>query len=177
MSEEQKVKEKPLTPKQAVFVQEYLIDLNATQAAIRAGYSKTSAQQLGSDTLSKHVVQDAIEKAMEARSARTQITQDRVMQEYGRIAFVDPRNFYDKDGVVLGISELDEDTARAIGGFESSTIVTDEGEKGIATNKIKFIDKKGALDSLGKHLGMFIDRIDHSGNFKINIDGKDADML
>jgi len=156
-------KEKHLTPKQAMFVQEYLVDLNGTQAAIRAGYSEDTAKQIATENLAKPYLKKAIDEAIEARSARTKITQDRVLQEYARIAFVDPRKFYDEDGNVLSIDSLDEDTARAVGAFESSAIVTDDGTKGIATNKIKFIDKKGALDSLGKHLGMFVEKVQHAG--------------
>ena len=77
-----------LTEKQKRFVEEYLIDLNATQAAIRAGYKVDNAQQVGSENLSKLVIREAIEKALAERSRRTGINQDRVVQELARIAFV-----------------------------------------------------------------------------------------
>ena len=70
---------KGLTPKQLRFIEEYLIDLNATQAAIRAGYSKKTARQMGTENLSKPAIQSALQKAMDARSERTAITQDYVL--------------------------------------------------------------------------------------------------
>ena len=70
-----------MTKKQKRFVEEYLIDLNATQAAIRAGYSPDTAQQMGSENLSKPVIKNAIDKAIAERSRRTGINQDRVIQE------------------------------------------------------------------------------------------------
>lgn len=76
-----------MTKKQKRFVEEYLIDLNATQAAIRAGYSPGTAQQIGSENLSKLVISNAIAKAMADRSKRTGINQDRVLQELARIGF------------------------------------------------------------------------------------------
>ena len=78
-----------MTPKQACFVQEYLIDLNATQAAIRAGYSTKTAQVIGAENLSKPMVAAAIYEAMSERSKRTEITADKIVDEYAKIAFTD----------------------------------------------------------------------------------------
>jgi len=78
-----------LTAKQLVFIEEYLIDLNATQAAIRAGYSKKTAQQVGSQNLSKLVIQTAIQKAMDQRSERTGITAVKVLDAIAEIGFAD----------------------------------------------------------------------------------------
>ncbi|WP_213431657.1 terminase small subunit, partial [Paenibacillus dendritiformis] len=74
-----------LTAKQKAFVQEYLIDLNATQAAIRAGYSAKTARKIGAENLTKPDIQKAIQEAMERREKRTEITQDRVLQELAKI--------------------------------------------------------------------------------------------
>ena len=76
-----------MTNKQQLFVDEYLIDLNATQAAIRAGYSQKTAQEIGSENLSKPIIAKAVGKAFRARSHRTEITQDMVMQELVAIAY------------------------------------------------------------------------------------------
>ena len=76
-----------LTEKQKAFVREYLVDLNATQAAIRAGYSKKNADKIGSELLGKTRVSDAIQKAMQDRQERTEITQDKVIQEIAGQAF------------------------------------------------------------------------------------------
>jgi len=141
-----------LTPKQATFVEEYLVDLNATQAAIRAGYSKKTAVVIGCQNLMKVNIQAAIQFAKEKRSKRTEITQDKVLREYARLAFFDIRNLYDEDGVLIPIHKLDADTAAAIGGID---VVSVGGEDFIDTKKIKIIDKKGSLNDLARHLGMF----------------------
>lgn len=78
-----------LTGKQKRFVEEYLVDLNATQAAIRAGYREKTAGQIGFENLKKPEIQEAVAKAIQERQARTEITQDRVLSELGRVAFAD----------------------------------------------------------------------------------------
>ena len=162
-----------LTDKQRRFVEEYLSDLNATQAAIRAGYSQTTARQTGSENLSKPDVADAIAEAMAARSERTEITQDQVLTELAKIGFHDIRKAVrwgrspiddtsesaDKNGLglypveLVPSEEIDDDTAAAV----SEVSLTQNGIK------IKMHDKKGALVDIGKHLGMFVDKHEHSG--------------
>ncbi len=78
-----------LTEKQKRFVEEYLVDLNATQAAIRAGYKGKTAGQTGSENLKKPEIQEAITRAIQNRQKRTEITQDRVLSELGKVAFSD----------------------------------------------------------------------------------------
>lgn len=147
---------KELTAKQARFVEEYLIDLNATQACIRAGYSAKTADRIGPELLGKTWVAEAIATAIKARSARTQITQDRVLQEYARLAFSDMRTLmaWDAGGVALKTSaDLTDDQAASVA--EVSQTISKEG----GSIRLKVHDKKGALDSVAKHLGMFVDRI------------------
>ena len=84
--------ETKLTPKQERFVQEYLVDLNALQAAIRAGYSKDTAGAIGHENLKKPEIQAAIAKARQEQQERTQITADSVVKEVALIAFADPRD-------------------------------------------------------------------------------------
>ena len=163
----------PLTDKQARFVEEYLVDLNATQAAIRAGYSEETARAIGSENLSKPDIADAVAKAKADRSERTGITSDRVLEELGKIAFADirkavrwGRNPIDEtsenaDPNGLGIfpvslvpsEDIDDDTAAAV----SEVSLTQSGIK------IKMHDKKAALVDVGKHLGMFKERVEHTG--------------
>lgn len=150
-----------LNTKQKMFTEEYLIDLNGTQAAIRAGYSKNAAKEIAYELLTKPHIQKAIAEAKEAREERTHITQDMVIKELSRIAFLDIRKAFDESGNLLPIGQIPEDVARAIGGFETLNITTDD--KNEIINKVKIIDKKGALDSLGKHLSMFTDNVNHSG--------------
>jgi len=81
------IREGRLTAKQDRFVEEYLVDLNATQAALRAGYSEKTARSIGAENLSKPDIEKAIADALEARRLRTEITQDRVLEELAAIAF------------------------------------------------------------------------------------------
>lgn len=115
-----------LTPKQARFVAEYLIDLNATQAAVRAGYSARTAASQGARLLKHGAVARAVHTAQQARAVRTEITQDRVLQELARIAFFDIRRLYREDGSMKDPCELDADTAAALASIE----VKEELERG-----------------------------------------------
>lgn len=115
-----------LTPKQERFVAEYLIDLNATQAAIRTGYSAKTAASQGARLLKQGGVGRAVQAAQQARAVRTEITQDRVLQELARIAFFDIRRLYRADGSMKDPCELDADTAAALASIE----VKEELERG-----------------------------------------------
>jgi phage terminase small subunit len=151
-----------LTPKQAAFVREYLVDLNATAAATRAGYSERNAESIAYQLLQKTLVREAIAAAMEERSKRTEITADRVLQELARMAFFDARRLFANDGSPLPVTEMDEDTARAVIGLDVATI--GNGEVGIGqVLKLKLADKKGALELLGRHLGMWKDKTELTG--------------
>src|SRR5690349_3808788 len=108
----------PLSEKAACFVQEYLLDLNATQAAIRAGYSEATAYSQGQRLL-KHVeVKKAIAAAKKERAERMAIKQDRVLAELARVAFFDMRRLYDAKGNLIPVHELDTDTAAALAGLD-----------------------------------------------------------
>src|SRR4029077_21128262 len=95
--------DKPLAPKQQRFVDEYLIDLNATQACIRAGYSAKMAGKIGWQMLGKTRIADAIQAARDRRAARTDITQDRVLREFAKIGFADVRNLFTDTGALKAI--------------------------------------------------------------------------
>jgi phage terminase small subunit len=164
-------KKKTLTPKQTAFVAEYLVDLNATQAAIRAGYSEKTAGSQGERLLKKVEIQTAISGAQQARAERTEITQDRVLQEYAKLAFLDPRKFYDADGNLIDIPNLPADVAAAISGMDIAVEKAGTDENGspvfAQVRKIKLADKKGALDSVARHLGMFNDKISQTINAEV----------
>lgn len=166
-------KERGLTPKQKRFVEEYLIDLNATAAARRAGYSVKTADRIGPELLGKTCVFNAIEAAKAKRSARTEITQDRVLKELARVAFLDPRKVFKwgPDGVaLLPSSELSEDEAAVISEVSESTSESGGSIKG------KLLDKLKALELLGKHLGMFSDKmqVEHSGSLSLQAEVRAA---
>lgn len=86
-----------LTEKQKAFVREYLVDLNATQAAIRAGYSKKNADRIGPELLGKTCVSAAVSEALQKRAERTEITQDKVLEEIARYAFKEASDALDSD--------------------------------------------------------------------------------
>ena len=144
-----------LTAMQRRFVNEYLIDTNATQAAIRAGYSRNGAQQKASELMLNIVISAEIKKAMDARSARTEITQDMVLQELAKLAFFDPRKLYDAHGNLIPVHMLDADVAAAVTGIDVSEKAGRDGEAATTTKRLKFADKRGALETVGRHLGLF----------------------
>lgn len=141
-----------LNKKQQRFVEEYIVDLNATQAAIRAGYSAKTAYRIGHDLLQKTSVSDAIQKAMAERSERTQITADAVLLELARLAFSDIRKAVTFGAAAVTIKEsieLDDATAAAIS--EISETRTQFG----GSKRVKLHDKVKALELAGRHLGLF----------------------
>lgn len=147
------VKSRP-TPRRQRFVAEYLIDLNATQAAIRAGYSKATAYSAGQRLLKNVEVAAAVEAAMAERQVRTEITADMVIRELAKIAFLDPRKFFRPDGSLVPVHELDDDAAAGLAGLDVTIHVGGNGDE-TRTAKIKLADKRAALVDLGKHLGLF----------------------
>lgn len=149
-----------MTKKQKRFVEEYLIDLNATQAAIRAGYSPDTAKSIGSENLTKPDIQARIAKAMAERSRRTGVNADRVIMELAKIAFVNASDVIDADTATVKADALPEDTA-AIQSVKVKTF----GEDGLE-REVKMADKLKALELLGKHLGMFKDKVELSGSLE-----------
>lgn len=149
-----------LTPKQQRFVEEYLVDLNATQAAIRAGYSKKTAAEIGAENLTKPQIVAAVAAATDARSARTGYSADRVLEELARIAFFDRRKLFrwGPDGVSLLPSDglADADAALVV---EVSETTSESG----GSIRVKTADKLGALRLLGQHLGLFVERLKVEG--------------
>lgn len=152
-----------LNQKQSRFVEEYLVDLNATQAAIRAGYSKKTANVIGPENLAKPCIAQALQAAMTARSQRTEVTADMVLAEYAKLAFLDPRRFYDENGALKPVHLLDADVAAALVGVDVVDSYDKESQATTTTKKIKFADKKGALDSIARHLGMFTEKVELTG--------------
>ncbi|ALB44601.1 terminase small subunit [Clostridium beijerinckii] len=146
-----------LTLKQQIFCDEYLIDLNATQAAIRAGYSPSTAKDIGCENLAKPNIRTYIDKIMAERAKRTGINQDRVIRELARIAFINPNDVMNLDEVTVKENASEDDLA-AIQSVRIKTVPTKNG-KGVE-REIKLADKLKALELLGKHLGMFTDKVD-----------------
>lgn len=150
-----KVASRALTPKQARFVDEYLVDLNATRAAARAGYSDPN---IGRQLITKNNVQEAISAKMAEREKRTEITQDRVLLEAARLALFDPRKLFNDDGSPKGITELDDDTAAALAGIEVVEQFEGSGKDRVFVGylkKYRIADKNSALEKLFRHHGLY----------------------
>ena len=145
-----------LTEKQKRFAEEYLIDLNATQAAIRAGYSAKTANEQGSRLLANVSIQKAISKAIAERSGRTKISQDRVVNELAKIAFLNIADLIDQNGNMKSNVSRDD-----IEWMRSRGIETENGY--VKETEFRLTSKLKALELLGRHLGMFTDRVELSG--------------
>lgn len=142
-----------MTQKQKRFVEEYLLDLNATQAAIRAGYSPGTANEQGARLLANVSISRAIAQQMADRSRRTGVNADRVVLELARIAFANAGDLID-----AGDATLKDDASRDDLAAIQSIKVKDMGDMGIE-REIRMADKLKALELLGRHLGIFNDRL------------------
>lgn len=159
-----------LTEKQQCFVDEYLIDLNATQAAIRAGYSVKTADAIGCENLTKPNIQRAIAEHMAERSRRTGVNQDRVVLELAKIAFVRMTDIVDSNGRIKQDASADD-----LSCIESIKYKESDNEFGGSVEReVKIASKMKALELLGKHLGMWNDKLDVNVTAPIVISGADA---
>lgn len=159
-----------LTKRQQLFIDEYLIDLNATQAAIRAGYSAKTADQQGSRMLANVKVQQAVAEAMAARSKRTGVNQDRVVLELAKLAFVKMTDLVDSHGRIR-----DDATDDDLACIESVKYKSSESDTWSSVEReVKISSKLKALELLGKHLGMWNDKLDVNITQPIVITGEDA---
>lgn len=147
-----------LNDKQQRFAEEYVRDLNATQAAIRAGYSAKTAEQQGSRLLRHVKVQAEVSRLKAQRSKRTAIDADWVLQQLARIAGADVRKVFRGTELVLP-EDIDDETAAAIAAIEVVTVSKGEGEVEHVA-KIRMVDKLRALELLGRHLKLFTDKIE-----------------
>ncbi len=155
-----------LTAKQQCFIDEYLIDLNATQAAIRAGYSAKTAYAKGSEMNKRFAVE--IAKAQAERSKRTEITQDAVLRELAKIGFsnmLDYVSVTDGGDLVPDFSALTRDQAAAIGEVTIEEYTEGRGDdaQNVKRTRFKLSDKRAALVDMGRHLGMFKDKVELTG--------------
>lgn len=169
-----------LNPKQAQFVREYLIDLNATQAAKRAGYSEKTAYAQGQRLLKHAEVAAALSEAQAKRAERTEISADRVLHELAKIGFGDIRKVFTPSGNLLSPAEMDDEVAATIASVEVVTrrIPGGDGEEAEVEHihKIKAWDKLGALTQIGRHLGMFTDKTEHTGGVTLVMQSLDDQL-
>lgn len=152
------------------FVDEFMIDRNGSEAAKRAGYAPRSAGVTACRLLKDPKILAEINKRGAEQSQRLGITADRVMQEYERLALLDPLDLFNADGTMKSLADMPEDARRAIAGLEICQVkVTLSGEARVESHlkKIKLVDKKGALDSISKILGIMREKVEHSGSVTI----------
>lgn len=181
-----------MTDKQKRFVSEYLIDLNATQAAIRAGYSAKTADVQGVRLLGNVKVQVELKKAMQKREERTEITQDMVLKELFKVAFANGSDFakvttkpvmeqvingttgeWEEKEVLKQFVEL-TDTDNLPEEKKAAIACIKEGKFGI---EVQSCDKVKALELIGKHLGMFKDKVELSGQVNNPFEGLTTEQL
>lgn len=156
-----------LTAQQKRFAHEYIIDLNTTQAAIRAGYSEKTANEQGARLLANVSVRELVEQLKKNREIRTNVTADRVLAELAKIAFSDLNEFVEVDEsgkIKVKPSNQVDGTVLS----EISESVTQNGR----TKNIKLHDKMKALELIGRHLAMFTDKQE----IKVNKDESDNEL-
>lgn len=148
-----------LTARQELFVAEYLKDLNATQAAIRAGYSKDTAGSIGSENLTKPEIQVAIGEAAAKRLEKVDVSAALILRELLALATVDTAAAYDEDGNLKNIHDIPLNVRKAIAGVETQTSAS-----GMTTvKKLKFWPRDRALEMLGRHVNLFRDSLAITG--------------
>lgn len=152
-----------MTDAQKRFCDEYLIDLNATRA-YKVAYPKCKKDETANAASSRMLrnvkVQEYISEKQKEIEKRTEVTQDMVIKELAKIAFLDIRKLYAENGQLKNVADIDSDTAGAISSLETLEEYEgygDDREKIEDTQKVRLLDKTKALELLGKHLGMFND--------------------
>lgn len=147
-----------LTAKQRLFCLEYLVDLNATQAAMRAGYSAETAGSIGHENLTKPEVRAFLDAALAKREKALEISSAKVLAELARVALADVGEAFDDEGNLLPIKQMPLDVRRAIAGMDVEELWEGRGEARERIGnlrKVKFWNKVQSLEALGKHLQLF----------------------
>ena len=156
-----------LNPRQTRFVAEFFTNgMNATQAAISAGYSAKSANTYGTHLLKRRKVAALVEKKMEPIIRKLDISKERTLNELGRLAFFDAAKLFAPDGSLKRIEDIDEDTRSVIAGIEVSDIWdSGDGEQRSIVGtlkKVKLTDRLSALDKLMRYHSLYLDTVEHT---------------
>lgn len=159
-----------MTDKQKMFIEEYLIDLNATQSAIRAGYSPKTAYQIAHDMMSKPHIAEEIARRKAERSRRLGINQERVVEELAKIAFSRLTDIVDPNTGEIREDATEDDLA-CLESVKIKMIPTRSGQG--VEREVKLTQKIKAIELLGKHLGMFSDKLKIEGALPVVIAGED----
>lgn len=148
-----------LSPKRRKFVLEYVKDFNGKQAAIRAGYSPKTAEVQASRLLSNANLKAAADELSDSAVKKAGVEVGQVISELAYGAFVDPADVFDSSGDAKPMCDIPPHVRRAISSID--TITRPDGSKVV---KVKLIDKPRCLEMLGRYLGMFKDKVEHSGS-------------
>ena len=161
---QRKVGKPKLTPKQARFVGEYLVDLNATKAAKRAGYGLKNAKQQGTENLAKPSICAAIAVGKQKQIDESGLTAVEILKQLKYMASVDVRSFFDENNNLKPVSELTEAQGAQLASMEVIVKNAAAGDGHTDTvHKFKVWDKTKAVDLAMKHFGLLVDRIEHQG--------------
>jgi len=150
-----------LTDKQARFITEYLVDCNGTQAAIRAGYSESSARQIATVLLSNDYIKDPIQLELDQRTRNNGLTVDLVLNELKNAVKFNPKDLYNQDGSLKEITELDDSTSKVITGHRVVSVKRDDETKTTTkVTEIKWLDKLKSVEMAMKHLRILNEKVD-----------------
>lgn len=147
----------PLNPKQLRFCEEYVIDLNATQAAIRSGYSQKAAKEVASRMLTNANIKAKIKELQSEIGKRLEITADMVVREFAKIGFSNIQDYIESGNSTLDISKIQRDKAASISALKVITSTHGTGKDKVVEKQVEFKlhDKISALEKIGKHIGFF----------------------
>jgi phage terminase small subunit len=154
--------DRKLTEKQQRFIEAYILEPNATKAALAAGYAPANAGAMGHENLNKPEIEAALAAARAAACVRNNVTVDRVLEGLARIAFADIRDVFGENGALLPVDQWSDDVAHTISSLE----VTELKSEGVAygvLSKVKQSDRMVAFKMLGQYLEIFTENIKHSG--------------
>jgi phage terminase small subunit len=151
------------TAKRRAFIDEYMVDRNGAQAAIRAGYSAKTAKEIAYRLMDRPEIADAIEKRTEKLAKKAGVTAERVIEELAAIGFADIRELYDADGNLLPINQLGDRVAATLSGIEVEVTRGGKGRTPSEVLKVRRYDKVRALELLGRHLKLFAEQHEHGG--------------
>ena len=152
-----------LNARQRQFIVEYCVDKNATQAYIRAGYSPTSAHVEGPKLLANPRVAAEIASELAQQTKEIRIDAIRILTEYARIAFADTSKAFDGEGRLLPLHKMPADVRRSIASFDVDRRTGDDGQEVTRLSKVRFWPKPAALEALGKHLQLFVEKVQLEG--------------
>lgn len=146
-----------LTDKQERFCKEYVIDLNGTQAAIRAGYSENTANEQAGRLLVNVSIQQRIKQLQEGIGERLEITADMVVKELWALGVYNVKDFVKDDNTIAQLANLERDTVKPVTGIKvtEKTVHFEGGEETTVTTELKLADKRAALVDVGRHIGIF----------------------